>query len=416
MSASEMKSVVASAIAAKADSLNQVSQQIWKNPELNYDETKAHAVLTDFLEENGFVVQRGYHVATAFRAEFTAPGGPGEVTVCIMCEYDALPEIGHACGHNLIAEAGVGAALGVKAAMQKNKQITGKLVVMGTPAEEGGGGKILLLNAGALKDVDFAMMAHPTIINSISMNALAIQEVTVKFIGREAHASAAPWEGINALDAAVAAYSNIALCRQQMQPTWRVHGIITKGGVKPNIIPGETEMNFLIRAPNMVELDKLVAMVTRCFEAAAWSTGCKMEQKGNDANRYDSILRNEPMLEAYKNFAEAEGVKFQELSSAGSTDMGNVSHAVPSIHPMFAIPATGANHTKEFTTASGAAEAQAPTLVTAQSLALTTLQLFTDPQLRKASKDAFIAAQKESVNPLLDSMAMKAYAEKKLAK
>ena len=222
------------------DELIALSGDIWENPELSFEEFKAHELLTDYLEKESFAVERSYTgIKTAFRATF----GSGRPNVCVICEYDALPDIGHACGHNLIAEAGVAAGLGIKAAMESCQGgIKGWVTVLGTPAEEGGGGKILLIENGAFEDVDVAMMVHPAPLNFVSAPFLASCTYQITYTGKPAHAAAFPWEGVNALDAAVIAYNSISALRQQMKPDWRVHGVITGGRGRSNIIPDKAVM------------------------------------------------------------------------------------------------------------------------------------------------------------------------------
>lgn len=366
--------------------LNDISDKIWTNPELCYEEHKAHCVLTSALQKIGFSVQRSYLLPTAFRAEFDS-GRPGPVAA-VLCEYDALPGIGHGCGHNLIAETGLGAAIGIRAALQKGK-INGKVVCLGTPAEEGGGGKIKMIAKGAFKDIDFCMMAHPWggPQNNCFPLILSMIKLKVQYFGKESHASCFPWDGINALDAVVAAYSNISMLRQQMKPDWRVHSVITNGGLVPNIIPAETEMQCQIRAPNRCDLQILEKKVKDCFSAAAQSTGCNMKFTEDNSDAYDNLLTNSKMAEVYMKYAhKVGGLVFSEYDSdgiklAGSTDMGNVSKVVPSIHPIFNIGATSPLHSKSFTQAARTDEAERHTKVIAKTLALTAVELMTDPKL-----------------------------------
>ena len=227
------KIVAATAIDSCSWELYELSSEIWRNPELGFKEYKAHELLTSFLEKKGFAVEHSFTgIETAFRATF----GSGRPNVCVICEYDALPEIGHACGHNLIAEAGVAAGLGLKTALESKNASKGRVTVLGTPAEEGGGGKVYLIENGAFEDVDIAMMVHPAPYTVLMPTFSAIGEFKITFTGKASHAAAFPWEGVNALDAAVLAYNSISVLRQQMKPTWCVHGIITNGGAKPNIM------------------------------------------------------------------------------------------------------------------------------------------------------------------------------------
>ncbi|KAK3091322.1 hypothetical protein FSP39_018916 [Pinctada imbricata] len=270
-----LKQAACDAIDAASTYLYDISQDIWSNPELSYNEHYAHYVLTRVQEEKGFCVEKKYKIDTAFRATIGCKeNGPH---VVVICEYDALPEIGHACGHNLIAESGVAAALGIQAAFLKAGRPLGLLSVLGTPAEEGGGGKVRLIKEGVFDDVNVAMMLHPAPMDSSHADFfLAANLVKVKYLGKASHAAAFPWEGINALDAAVTCYQTISNLRQQMKPTWRVHGIITNGGVKPNIIPEESNMEFIIRAPTKAEFDLLTKKCLECFESAAKATSCKV--------------------------------------------------------------------------------------------------------------------------------------------
>ncbi|XP_070580396.1 xaa-Arg dipeptidase-like [Ptychodera flava] len=367
------------AIDKAATDLHSLSQEIWKNPELGYKEYHAHQVLTDFLEKNGFNVERKFVVDTAFRATFGSQEHGG-INACVICEYDALPEIGHACGHNLIAEAGAGAGLGIKAAMEAAGRPLGKLTVLGTPAEEGGGGKIKLIDAGAFKDVDLAMMVHPMNSHFISsMPFLAIERFDVTFHGKASHAAYAPWEGVNALDAAVMFYQGMSVMRQQVKSTWRIHGIISNGGAKPNIIPEKTVVNYQLRTPTEVELSELKERALACAEGAAKATGCTMEYTYHCG--YSNVVHNKPLVKLFVDNAESLGVNFMPESevakmSTGSTDMGNVTYEVPGIHPMFGLKTHAVNHSRGFTDATGASEAQDPTLVQAKAMAMTVLDVF----------------------------------------
>ncbi|XP_067676317.1 peptidase M20 domain-containing protein 2-like [Haliotis asinina] len=391
MAATNMKETACEEIHRFAPDLNKISQAIWKNPEQYYEEVSAHHVLTDFLEKHGFEVERNYKLDTAFRAVFGKDGsGPH---VAILCEYDALPEIGHACGHNLIAEVGVAAGLGVKAALQASGT-GGKLTVLGTPAEEEGGGKIDLINADVFKDVDAAMMAHPTPYVTAFPVYLSDVGCVIKFHGRASHAAGFPWEGINALDAAVLCYQNISCLRQQMKPDWRVHGIINNGGVKQNIIPELTELTFSMRAPTDAELNVLKEKVSKCIEAAASATGCTVEYEF-DRKKYSNLVTNKTLANAFEANARSIGVAFtpqEQLKGmiCGSTDMGNVSYVLPSIHPIFFVGVGGCpNHTREFTAAAGSPEAQPYTLDVGKALAMTAVDIYTSPNTLAEMKEDF---------------------------
>ena len=291
----ELKAVASVAIDTNKSKFGEISDELWRNPELGYQENLAHSILTSFLKQNGFAVERSFTgLKTAFKASF----GTGRPNVCVICEYDALPEMGHACGHNLIAEAGIAAGLAVKTALETNDAPSGTITIMGTPAEEGGGGKQRLIDNGAFDDVDLAMMVHPAPTTAIMPKFLAVAFLQITYTGKAAHAAAFPWEGVNALDAAVMAYSSISVLRQQMKPDWRVHGIITNGGAKPNIIPEKTVMEYMVRAPDRIELKTLVSKVRTCFEAAAQATGCKVEIK-NTAPSYDNLISNKVLARLF---------------------------------------------------------------------------------------------------------------------
>ena len=378
----QLKQVATATIDSKSLELSGLGSEIHKNPELGSEEFKAHDLLTDFLETEGFFVERSYTgIETAFRATF----GSGKPNVCVICEYDALPEIGHACGHNLIAEAGVAAGLGLKAVLESG-EVSGTVTVLGTPDEEATAKKINLIDNGAFSDVDFAMMVHPFPQSIVQPDFICSATIAIKYTGKAAHAAAFPWEGVNALDAAVMAYTSISALRQQMKPTWRVHGVITNGGAKPNIIPEKTELEFYVRTPTKAELDQLHEKVTLCFKSAAAATGCQLEIV-KPCEDFLDIIHNPTLSELYlKNVTELgenDVTLTPNTSVVASSDMGNVSHIVPSIHPIYAIGSGEVNHTREFT-----AEAHKATLTAAKAMAHTCIDvLTTDGLLEKIKHD-----------------------------
>ncbi|XP_014669764.1 PREDICTED: peptidase M20 domain-containing protein 2-like isoform X1 [Priapulus caudatus] len=437
MSLKEGIKVASQCIDAERENLKALSLELWNNPELGFEEIRAHKLATDFLEQRGFKVERAYHMPTAFRAEFTNGDGPN---ICIICEYDALPEIGHACGHNLICEAGIAASIAVKSALEANhvhgkltvlgtpaeegggakvsfvdKGVFGnievammvhpyafnrtfqvylgfqELTVMGTPAEEGGGGKVMLINAAAFSDVDLSMMVHPFARNDVNISWLGIQRLIVTYTGKAAHAAASPWDGINALDAAVACYNGLSMLRQQMKPSCRIHAVITKGGVRPNIIPAEAEVQIYVRATEQEELKLLLERVSHCIVGAGKMTGCDTEFQ-YAPNPYAAVKHNHTMGLLYEKYAREQGIEFPIAPNplpGGSTDMGNVSHVVPSIHPTFYIGTNSQIHTKVFREQAGTDEAQQYTLVAAKSMAFTTLEVLSDPALLSQIKKEF---------------------------
>ena len=389
METAQLKQRAISEIEKYSDELNKLGEEVWKNPELAYEEYKAHNLLTDYLERKGFDVVRSYlGFKTAFKATF---GSDAKPNICVISEYDALPEIGHACGHNLIAESGIAAGLAIKAALEANGAPLGRLTVMGTPAEEGGSGKVKLINKGAFSDhVDIAMMVHPCCCNILKPNFLANHYITVRYHGKAAHAAAFPWNGVNALDAAVLAYTNISVLRQQLKPTTRIHGIITNGGAKPNLIPEQSEMRYSVRAPTKQEAIEVQAKVNSCFEAAAKATGCTVHIT-ESTPAYNDVRHNSVLCDLYEANSKQLGMTHVEYTTpTGSTDMGNVSYIVPTIHPMYGIgDGTQVNHTREFTACANTPEAYQNTLIAAKAIAMTAIDLYTSPDLVKKANEAF---------------------------
>uniref|UniRef100_A0A8D0G2E8 Peptidase M20 domain-containing protein 2 n=1 Tax=Sphenodon punctatus TaxID=8508 RepID=A0A8D0G2E8_SPHPU len=403
-----LKRAAGECIERGAGLLGALSGEIWSRPELAYEEHEAHGALTRFfscpeLPGAAWAVQPRYKLLTAFRADWASPGPPGPalppLRLGFLCEYDALPGIGHACGHNLIAEVGAAAALGLKGALESLLPQSPplprpvKITVLGTPAEEDGGGKIDLIKAGAFDDLDVVFMAHPSQENAAYLPDVAEHDVTVKYYGKASHAAAYPWEGVNALDAAVLAYNNLSVLRQQMKPTWRVHGIIKNGGVKPNIVPSYAELEFYVRAPSLKELSVVTEKVENCFKAAALATGCKVELKGGQQDYYN-VLTNKSLERAYVENGEKLGMEFISNDVAlnglsGSTDFGNVTFLVPGIHPYFYIGSDALNHTEQYTVAAGAEEAQFYALRTAKVLAMTALDVIFKPDLLEKIREDF---------------------------
>ncbi|XP_013848137.1 peptidase M20 domain-containing protein 2 [Sus scrofa] len=398
-----LKLRAADCIDEAAERLGALSRAIWNKPELAYEEHHAHGVLTRFFESEppagSWAVQPHYQLATAFRAEWGPPprglAATRPLHLGFLCEYDALPDIGHACGHNLIAEVGAAAALGVKGCLESlpGPPLPVKVVVLGTPAEEDGGGKIDLIEAGAFTNLDVVFMAHPSQENAAYLPDAAEHDLIVKYYGKASHAAAYPWEGLNALDAAVLAYNNLSVLRQQMKPTWRVHGIIKNGGVKPNIIPSYSELIYYLRAPSVKELPVLTKKAEDCFRAAALATGCTVEIKAG-AHDYYNVLPNKSLWKAYVENGKKLGIDFISEDAvfngpSGSTDFGNVTFVVPGIHPYFYIGSQALNHTEQYTEAAGSQEAQFYTLRTAKALAMTALDVIFKPELLEKIREDF---------------------------
>jgi amidohydrolase len=333
-------------VEARAEVLLDASHQIHEHPETNYEEHFAHDLLTSLLAGEGLAVEsHAFGLDTAFvaRAGTTGP------TVAVLCEYDALPGIGHACGHNIIATAGLGAGLAAAAVAE---EAGGRVVVIGTPAEEGGGGKILLARRGAFEGVDAALMVHPAGADLTHMDVIAVQELTATYTGEAAHAAAFPHRGRNALDAAVLGYLNVAALRQHIRPTERVHGIFTAAGDKPNIVPALARTEWMVRSGSIRSLAPLKDRVEACLRAGATASGCEVEITWKEVV-YADMLDNQVLVDRYAANAAALGRPLTSPDArqavVGSTDMGNISYVVPSIHPMIQAAPNGVPiHTPEF--------------------------------------------------------------------
>jgi amidohydrolase len=337
-------------IKTQEGALIELSRRIHAHPELGFEEEKASGWLCQSLSDAGFDVQSGVcDMPTAFTARF----GSGPLHIAICAEYDALPGIGHACGHNIIAASAVGAGIAA-ARVADDSGLT--ISVIGTPAEEVGdaGGKILLLERGAFTGVHASMMVHPAPWDMAKAKIIAASMFDVEYTGKEAHASAFPELGINAADALTIAQTAIGLLRQHMRPTDRIHGITTHGGDAPNVIPAHTRARYIVRGQTLQELEELRPRVHRCFEAGALATGSTLKIIGG-SKAYAEMHHDLDIAAAYQRNAEAAGRRFPDLGvlmerATGSTDMGNVSLAMPSIHPMIGIDSLPAvNHQPEFT-------------------------------------------------------------------
>ncbi len=386
---SAAKKQACASIDALAEVLINASHEIHANPELNFKEYHAHDLLTSVLESNGLETQRAaYGLDTAFEAR---AGSQGPV-IAVLCEYDALPDIGHACGHNIIATAGLGAGL-VLAPLAE--QLGGQLRVLGTPAEEGGGGKVLMLQRGAFVDVNAAMMVHPAGSEVERITSLAIEQLEVRYTGKASHAAAAPEKGINALDGAVLGYNNIAALRQHIAPDERIHGIFTDGPAKANIVPHHAGANWYMRSPTRAGLAALKDRVVRCLEAGALAAGCTMEYTWVE-RPYDDVIDSRPLLEAYIANAQSLGRDPRpesETAIVGSTDMGNVSYAVPSIHPMIKVaPEETAIHTVDFEQCAGGPQGDQGVIDGAKAMAMTVIDCWTKPEILADAETAFLAA------------------------
>ncbi len=390
MDLEQAKSRVCEEVERRADLLVGVSHDIHDHPEENFAEHHAHDVLTDVLADEGLDVQRGaYGLDTAFSAR-AGRTGP---TVAVLLEYDALPAIGHACGHNIIAAAGLGAGLAAAAVAE---EVGGRVVILGTPAEEGGGGKVFMIERGAFDGVEAAMMVHPADADLQWMTTIAIHRLNVSYTGEAAHAAASPWLGRNALDAAVLGYMNVAALRQHIRPEERIHGVFTDGGDKANIVPAHSAMQWYVRAGDLERLQPLKERVLAALQAGAAATGCEMTHEWLEPP-YADLRPNAPLCDLYTTNAALLGrtveVPTEKTEVVGSTDMGNVSYVVPSIHPMIAVASPGVSiHTPEFAVAAAGPEGDEAVLDGARAMAMTITDLWLRPDALEASRAAFVAA------------------------
>jgi len=331
----DAKSAARQAIEGARSALVDLSHRIHARPEMGFEEEHAAQWLCEALADGGYAVERGIcDLPTAFRAT----RGSGPLTIAICAEYDCLPGIGHACGHNVIGSAAIGAAIG----LAKIADDVGLSVrIVGTPAEESGGGKVLLLERGAFDGVHAAMMVHPAPLDIAEPNMIAWSQFDIHYHGKEAHASAFPELGVNALDALTVAQTAIGLLRQHIRPGDRVHGIITHGGDAPNVVPAHTSARYMVRAETTAELGDIQGKVMRCFEAGALATGARLEV-ATASPSYAEVKHDSELAALYRKNAEELGRFFPDLGglgkrSTGSTDMGNVMQAIPGIHPYIAI-------------------------------------------------------------------------------
>ena len=384
----ELKQSVCRDVDARTKDLVSISHQLHEKPETNFEEYFAHKILTDYIADSKVNVTRGaFELDTAFDVRIEGGDGP---TVAVLCEYDALPGIGHACGHNIIATAGLGAGLALSAVAE---QCGGNLALMGTPAEEGGGGKIEMARKGAFRNIDAAMMIHPADADLARMNAIAIQNLFVKFHGLAAHAAVSPHKGKNALDAAVLGYMNVAALRQHILPTERIHGIFTNSGEKPNIVPRETEMDWYVRSPTIETLQPLRERVAKCLEGGAMAAGCTVTFDWKK-NTFADLVDNVPLLESYIRNAEQFGrqmtSEFLPGPGGGSTDMGNISYLVPSIHPMMQVAPSGVSlHSAAFADYTKGEEATRAIVEGAKIMAMTAIDMWLSKALQDDVKAAF---------------------------
>ena len=383
----DLRNKVSQTIDGNARRLIALSHRIHRNPEVAFQEFKAAKWLTAELKRAGFKVNRGVAgLETAFVAKLQ--GKAARPAIAIVGEYDALPGLGHACGHNIVAACTVGAGLGLSSVI---RELKGAILVLGTPAEESGGGKIIMLKKGCFRSVDAAMKMHPSNRNLVGRKSLAITCLRMIFYGKAAHAASAPEKGINALNACIETFNAINALRQHLPEDVRIHGIITDGGQAPNIVPERAEALFYVRTIEQDFLEELIAKVSDCARGAALSTGARVEIK-EVGIRYDAQRTNEPLLTQMKTNMKELGLRLDKLPERGglaSSDFGNVTQVVPAAHPSIAIltPRFG-THSLQFKRAAISPQGDRAIILGAKLLALTAFDLITRPQLLAEAKRA----------------------------
>jgi len=387
----QLKDKAALEVTKHMPELKRIRDYLYQNPEVGGTEEKASALLIKTYEEHGFEVTRDFHkIPYCFRAVYDS-GKPGP-SIGLTSEYDALPEIGHGCGHNIIATAPMGAAFALKSVLD---EIGGKVVVFGTPAEECFVSKVPLANEGAFKEVDVAMTVHPNPVNLASGRTTALDAWQVDFYGKSAHAGAHPEDGINALDAAVHFYTLIGFEKQYLKDT-NIYGVFADGGEKCSVIPDHAAVKYLIRANTVKDVMKVRAMFERCASAAAGAVGATYKIWNNEPGNMD-IVTNETLGDVFNRYyEELGGGVMPKGNSGGSTDMGDVSHVVPAIHPWIGLNCPAFNlHSKGFADATITAAGDKAIEVGGKALALTAIEVLTNPDLLAAIKAEFAEAQKE---------------------
>jgi amidohydrolase len=383
---SEAKEAIEREARALHPRLIQMAQELHAHPELAFEEHFAAELLTNELEEHGFEVERG---VAGLDTAFIATYGSGEPVIGILAEYDALPKIGHACGHNLIATWGVGAGIALRRALP---DMQGTIKVIGTPGEEGGGGKVIMAEAGVFHGLTAAMMMHPRDTTYADRGSLAIAPYTIEFFGKSAHASSGPEKGINALDALLQVFFSVAQLRQAFPPQTRIHGVITHGGEAANVIPDYTSAKFLVRALEQSYHEQLKQQFRDIVNAAALATGCTV--KITEGIGYKQRVCNTALVDTFRGNLEQLGVEYEvptATTGVGSSDIGDVSQLVPTIHPYLQIAEKGVGgHTPEFAEAAASPRADELTATGATLLAWTAAEVLLNPDLRQQLHDSFV--------------------------
>lgn len=383
----EMKERIQTKLSEIRSELESINQFLYDFPEEGYQEFKACKILSDTLEKHGFTVERGiYEIETAFRGTYNGKKeGPN---VAFLCEYDALPEIGHGCGHNIIASIGVGAAIALKSVID---EVGGNVFVFGTPAEETSGAKVEMVRRHAFDDMSAVLMAHPSPINQQSGTSLALNALQFEYIGKPAHAAQVPEKGINALDSVILLFNGINALRQHVPTGVRMHGIITKGGVAPNVVPEHAVARFYIRAPKKDLRDEVTKKVVSIAEGAGKMTGAKLNIS-NYEESYDDLRTNQTLSKLFVDNLKALGETEIEPPSAlhGSLDLGNISYVAPCIHPYIGLDdASLVTHTREFAACSITDKGKSAIYKGAASLAMTAYDLLESKDIQQQVRSEF---------------------------
>ena len=373
----KLKAAIVKEIDAHSKQLGALSRKIHDNPETAMQEGRASAWLTAYLKVNGFTVEKGiYKLPTAFGARY----GKGKPIIAFLAEYDALPKLGHACGHNLIATSAVAAGIGAKKAVD---ELGGSIVVYGTPGEEADAGKAIMADRGAFRGLDAVMITHPGGGHQVVLSALACQTLEVEFFGKAAHAASDPEKGINALEAMILSYNSINALRQHIKESARIHGIITDGGQAPNVVPAHTAATFLVRARDDEYLDILKEKVLKCFAGAAVATGAELKYRWADV-RYAAMRNNMTMAKLFRKNMLDMGILIplgDTSGNGGSSDVGNVSRLAPTIQPIVGIATENISlHTPQFCEAAAAKKGLRRMLEAAKAMAMTAVDLLADPK------------------------------------
>ena len=395
MEINEQQKRIIQVIDSESASLFSISHRIHENPELGYQEKFASGLLCDALEQHGFEVEREFvGIPTAFCAQRGNGQGP---RVAFLAEYDALPDLGHGCGHNIIATSALSAGIGLGSMVG---ELGGEVWVIGTPAEETDGAKVIMVQKGAFDQIDAALMIHPHSGYYYITESLALDAIEVEFFGKPSHAAAAPWDGVNALDAILTTFNSLNALRQQIRPDARIHGIISNGGAAPNIIPDHTMGRFYLRARQRSYLNELNQKFLACVQGAAIATGTRFETRTYE-NPFDDMLNNRVLAERMRDYlTEIIGVQKVERAPEhfGSIDMGNVSHVVPAVHVLVDITQgkSVSLHTPDFQTAAATPYADATILRAGKTLALTGYDVLVNASFREAAWAEFKQEMKKS--------------------